>query len=120
MLHAVYLHEDFVDVKGIAIATVSSPKSARINGSEFYTPEADCLSRYSDALPGQKFFDIAVGEIESMVEPNNIGNNVGRESGALIVIQHQIGQERRLTCQYLMDRAYQFGSVKLVLPNESY
>lgn len=39
---------------------------------------------------GQKIFDIAAAEIESVVEPDCAGNDVGRESVAFIGIDTPI------------------------------
>ena len=38
---AIDLYKDFVDVEGIAIAPMCSPKSSSLQGTELYTPEAD-------------------------------------------------------------------------------
>ncbi|MFT7176233.1 MAG: hypothetical protein ACJAUG_002238 [Halioglobus sp.] len=40
MLLAVDFHEDFIDVEGVAIATVPSLQTTRINGAEFYAEPA--------------------------------------------------------------------------------
>jgi len=50
--------EYFIDVEGVAIASVLAFQSARINGSEFYTPEANRFSGYSDKSLCQQIFDI--------------------------------------------------------------
>ena len=50
----------------------------------------DCFSRYGDASLGQKIFNISVAEVESKVQPNGIGNDIGWESMALICIHPQI------------------------------
>ena len=60
MLLAVDLHEDFIDVKGVAVTSVFSFQSPSVYGSKFYTPEADRLSGYSDATFGQEIFDVSV------------------------------------------------------------
>ncbi len=52
--------EDFIDVDGVAVASVLSLQSAGIYGSEFYAPEADRLSGYGDASLCQEIFNIAV------------------------------------------------------------
>ena len=39
---AVHFHEDFIDVKGVAVATMLTLQAAGINGSEFDTAKADC------------------------------------------------------------------------------
>jgi len=53
MLLAVYLHEDFIDVEGITVASVLSLQSLGVQGTEFDAPETDSLSGYSDAPLGQ-------------------------------------------------------------------
>jgi hypothetical protein len=60
MLLTIDLHEHFVDVESVAIASVPPFQSACINGSELDTPEAYRFSGYSDASFGKKIFDIAV------------------------------------------------------------
>ena len=52
VLLTVYLHKDLIDVEGITITSVLSLQATGINGAEFYTPEADCFSGYSDASLG--------------------------------------------------------------------
>ncbi|MCP4950600.1 MAG: hypothetical protein GY922_01965 [Proteobacteria bacterium] len=83
MLFAVDLHEDFVDVEGIAVASVLALQSAGINRSEFYAPETYRLSSDSDASFGEEVFDVAMTQIESVVKPDTIGNNIrwGAPSG---------------------------------------
>ena len=44
MLLAVDLHEDFIDVKGISVASMTSLQTAGINRSEFDTPQPDCFT----------------------------------------------------------------------------
>ena len=84
MLLAVDLDEDFIDVESVAVASVLSFQSACINGSEFDAPEADRFSADSDAAFSQKIFDISVAQIESIVEPDCVTDDIGRESMALI------------------------------------
>jgi hypothetical protein len=43
------LHEDLIDVEGIAIATVLTFQSACINGAKLDAPETDSFSGYSNA-----------------------------------------------------------------------
>jgi len=44
----------------------------------------------NDAALGQEIFDIAMAEIEPVVEPDCIGNHIWRESVPLIVIHGPI------------------------------
>jgi hypothetical protein len=49
MLFTIDLHEDFIDVEGIAVASVLPFQSAGISGIEFYTRQPDRLSGEGDA-----------------------------------------------------------------------
>jgi hypothetical protein len=60
MLLAVDFDEYFIDVEGVTKSSVLSLQSAGINGTEVYTPEADCFSADDDASLGQQVFDIAM------------------------------------------------------------
>jgi hypothetical protein len=90
MLFAVNLHKNFVDVERIAIALMLSLQSTSINRSEFDTPEADRFSADSDASLGQKVFDIPVTEIEAVVEPDGVGDDIGREAVPFICVHGPI------------------------------
>ena len=78
--------EDFVDVESVAVASVLAFQSACINRSELDAPEADRFSGYGNAWLGQEVFDIPMTEIESIVEPNGVGNDIGWESVAFVCI----------------------------------
>ena len=69
MLLAVDPDEDFVDVEGINIAAMLSLQATRINGTKLDTPKTDCVSGHSDATFSEKIFNVAVAEIEAIVEP---------------------------------------------------
>ncbi len=90
MLLAVYLHKDFIDVEGIAIASVFSLKSPCVQSTELDAPESDRFTTDSDASFSQEVFNIPVAQIESVVEPDGVGNNVGWEAMALIGINAPI------------------------------
>ena len=57
--------EDFIDVEGVAVASMLSLQSSGVYGSEFDAPEADRLPTDSDAALGQEIFDIAVTPIDT-------------------------------------------------------
>ena len=76
MLPAVDLHENFVDVEGIAVASVLALQSAGIDGPEFYAPETDRFAGDNDTSLSQKIFEILVTEIESVVEPESVADDV--------------------------------------------
>ena len=82
--------EDFIDVEGIAEAAVPPFQSACINGSELDTPEAYRFSGYSDASFGEQIFNIAMAEVETIVEPDSVADDVRWESVALVSIHAPI------------------------------
>tara|TARA_R110002072_G_scaffold123352_2_gene258608 strand:+ start:1681 stop:1971 length:291 start_codon:yes stop_codon:yes gene_type:complete len=90
VLFAIDLHEDFIDVESITIASVFSLQSWGVNGSEFDTPKTHRFAADSDTSLSQEIFDIAVAQIESIVEPDGVGNDIGRESVAFICIHSTI------------------------------
>jgi hypothetical protein len=67
MLLAIDLHEEFIDVEGVALATVSALQSSGINGTELDAPEADGFSGYGDAPLRQDIFDISMAQVETVV-----------------------------------------------------
>jgi hypothetical protein len=63
MLLAVYFHEEFIDIEGIAVATMLTLQAAGINNSEFDTPNPDRFSADSDASLSKEVFDIAMAQV---------------------------------------------------------
>ena len=90
MLLTLDLHEDFVNVEGVAVASMLSLQSAGINGSELVTPEADRFATDGYAALGEKIFNISVAEIESIVEPDSTADDIRWESVAFVCIHYQI------------------------------
>ena len=78
--------EDFVNEEGVAVASVLSLQSACVNGSELDAPEVDGFATDCDASLGKQILDIPMTEIESIIEPNGVRDNIGRESMAFISI----------------------------------
>ena len=76
--------EDFIDEKRITETTVFSFQAAGIDGSELDAPEPNSFTTDCDASLSKQIFDIAMAEVESVVEPNSIRNYVGWESVAFI------------------------------------
>jgi len=90
MLFSIDLHEDFIDEKGIAVASVFSLQPSSVYSTEFDAPEANRFSADYDASLCQKIFYIAVTEVETKVEPDGIRNDIWRESVAFISIHPPI------------------------------
>ncbi|MFT4823341.1 MAG: hypothetical protein ACJAUG_003301 [Halioglobus sp.] len=90
MLFAINLYEHFINEKGITIASVLSLQTAGRDGSEFNAPEADGFSRHIDTSLNQKIVDISMAKVEAIVEPDNVGNDVRRETVTFISIHRLI------------------------------
>ena len=84
MLFAVDFDEDFTDVERVAEALVFSLQTAGINCTEFDTPQTDRFSGYSDAPFNQEIFNVSVAQVEAIVEPDSIGNDIWWESVSFI------------------------------------
>ena len=82
--------KDFIDVECVAVASMASLQSSSVNGAEFDAPQADRLSGDSDPTLCQKVFNISVTEIESIVEPDGIADDIWGKSVALIGIHGPI------------------------------
>jgi hypothetical protein len=80
------LHEDFIDEECITITTVLSFKSPGVHSPELDTPQANRFAADGDASLSQQIFNISMAEIKSIVEPDGITNDIGRESVAFVCI----------------------------------
>jgi len=90
MLLAIDLHEDFIDVEGIAVASVFSLQPFGMNGYEINAPESDGFVADLDTTFSQEIFDISIAQVESVVEPNCRGDDIKRESVAFVGIHGAI------------------------------
>ena len=57
---AVHFHEDFIDVKGVAVALMLSFQSTCINGTKFDTPETDRFPADRDTPLCEEIFNISM------------------------------------------------------------
>jgi hypothetical protein len=78
--------EDLIDVERVAVASVLSFQTTGINRAEFDAPETYRLAIDCDATFSEEIFDVAVTEIESVVKPDGVGNDIWRESVAFVCI----------------------------------
>ena len=90
MLLAVDFDENLIDVEGVAISTVLALQPSRVDGAELDAPEADRFPSDDDPALSQKIFDIPVAQVEAIVEPDSIGNDIRRESVAFIGVHTPI------------------------------
>ena len=57
-----------------------------INGTELDTPKADCFFGYGEAPLSQEVFYISVAEVEAVVEPDSVTNDIRWESVTFVCI----------------------------------
>ena len=100
---ALNFHEDFVDEQRIAVASVRAPQSACVRGTELVAPQPDRFTTDLDSSMSQQFFNIAVTEIESVIQPFRLLDDIGRKSVTFIrvgaSVHWPIVAQRQLTCQ---------------------
>ena len=84
------LYEHFINVEGIAVSSVLSLQSSSIYSSEFDAPQPDGFVADGDATFSEQVFNIPMTQIESIVEPNRIANDIWRESVSFISILETI------------------------------
>jgi hypothetical protein len=54
------------------------------------TPEANCFSGYSDASLGEEILDITVAQVEFIVQPDCVGNDIWGKSVTFVCIHTPI------------------------------
>ncbi len=72
--------------KASAITAVLSFQSPGVCGPKIDTPEANGFAADGDASFGKQIFDVAVTQIESVVQPDSIGNDICWESVAFVCV----------------------------------
>ena len=63
---------------------------AGVERAKFDAPQPDRFPGDNDASLSEQIFNITVAQVETIVEPNCIGNDIGRESMALVGIHGAI------------------------------
>ncbi len=84
MLPALNLDQGVINKESIAVTLVPAPKSPSLLRAEFDTPPSDRLVADPNTALGHKILDIAVAQIEAMIEPDNVLNDRGRKSVAFV------------------------------------
>jgi len=90
VLFAIDPDKDFINVEGIAEASVLSLQSSGINSSKFDTPETDRFATDGDTSLSEKIFDISMAQVETIVEPDRVADDIGWEPVALIGVHGSI------------------------------
>lgn len=69
--------EDFVTKEGASVSLVLPLQSSSINGYEFDAPEVYRFAAHVDAWLSKQIFDITMAEIEKIVEPDGVTDDIG-------------------------------------------
>ena len=78
------LDEHLIDVERIAETLVFSPQSPGKYRPKLDTPEPNRLVADRNTPFGQQVFDIPMAQVESMIQPHRVADDVGRKTVALI------------------------------------
>ena len=62
------------------VTLMPTPKSSGVLRAEFDTPQSNRLVADRNTTLGHKILDIATAQIEAMIEPDNVLNDLGRKS----------------------------------------
>jgi len=84
VLFAIDLHEHFINEECVAVSSVLSLQTPCIFGTEFVTQQPDGFIADSDASFGQEIFNITMAEVEMIITPDGITDDVGWESVTLL------------------------------------
>ena len=84
------LDEYFVDEERVAESGVLAPKSPRKMWAELVAPQPDRLVAHLDAAFGEQILDVAVAELETMVEPDRVLNDGGRKTVSSVEIGRSV------------------------------
>jgi len=99
------LREDLVDEESVAIALLVAFQPFGILGAKFDAPKTNGLITDSDPPLGQEILDITSAQVEPMVEPNGVLNDLGRKSVTSVQrsgsVRSDIFFQQRLTCMVI-------------------
>lgn len=94
MLPTMDFHEELVNLESVTAAAVLSFESSSLYNSEFSTPQTDRFTADSSASFSQEVLGISAAEIQSVVQPDGVENNVEWEPVASVCVHHQIVRQR--------------------------
>ena len=75
-------------------------QSLRVEGTELDAPEPDGFIADCDTPLGKEIFDITMAEIEAIVEPDSVADDIGWEPVTLEGSHHRIIKFRELSCRH--------------------
>ena len=100
MLFAANLHEHFINEEGIAVTLMLSLQAPGVFRSKLDAPKANGFIADRNSAFSQEIFDIAVAEIESIVQPYGVLDDSGWKSVTLVYSHARIIKHKQLICQY--------------------
>ena len=77
-------NKDFIQMPGVAEATLTPIQISGIARTELLTPDSNRFIRDDDSAFGEKILDISEAQAETMVNPHRIADDFWREPMALI------------------------------------
>ncbi len=80
------VHEELVEVPGIAQTTASTPKLPSVVRTKFPTPLPNRLVGDDDPALGQKIFDITEAQAEPMIEPDGVADDLRRKAMSVVAL----------------------------------
>ena len=90
MLPAIDLHEHFIDIEGVSVASMFAFESFRVESTELDTPKPDGFVADCDTPLGKEIFNVSMAEVESVVQPGRIADDIGWEPVTLVGIHRPI------------------------------
>ncbi len=98
------LPEDLVQVPDVSQPSLPTPEIPGVVGPKLPAPLSDGLVGYDDSPFRQKYLDVSEAQRESMIEPDGMTDDFGRESVSVVatslVIHHPILQRSGSSRQY--------------------
>jgi len=104
VLFALDFYEDLIDKEAVPVSLVPPSKSPGVFGPKLDTPQSGRFVADHDSALGHEIFDVTNTQIEAVIEPDSVLNDLGRKRMTLIrrcgLIHSAIVVQIRLTCQY--------------------
>lgn len=80
VLLALDLHEDLIDEEGVTESLVPAPKFPGVLWPKLDAPQSDRYVADRDSALRHEIFDVTSTQIEAVIEPNRVLNNLRRET----------------------------------------
>jgi hypothetical protein len=78
------LNEDLIDEKSISVSLVPSSKPLGVSGSKLDVPQSNRFVTDHDSSFGHEIFDVTGIQIEAVIEPDCVLNDLRRETVTFI------------------------------------